>query len=321
MSNIIDITEELEGGRLDRLLKKQFPQLSHGAIQKMLRTGQIRINGKRIKGSIRLEKGQSLRIPPRTSEEEVPKKKAIYLTQKEKQLLKDLMLYEDKDMIVLDKPSGLATQGGSKTLQHVDRLMEGMIDENGIKPKLVHRLDKNTSGLLLLAKTDKMATYLARAFQEKKIEKTYWAITIGVPKPLEGEIDLPLLKKRGDIGEQMVVDHKDGKKAITRYRVIDHAHKKAAWLEMVPLTGRTHQLRAHCQAMGTPVQGDRKYGRRKDFLKGDDISELMHLHARTLKVPMPSGKIMSFQSPLPDHMKQTFKALGFKETDAKETKP
>jgi 23S rRNA pseudouridine955/2504/2580 synthase len=211
---------------------------------------------------------------------------------------------------MLNKPPGLATQGGTKTVQHLDRLLDGLADEAGQRPKLVHRLDKDTSGVLLVARSARAAGHFAKAFSGRTARKVYWALITGVPSAEEGLIDAPLAKQPGTGGEKMHVDEENGLPAKTRYRLIDRAGNRAAWVELQPLTGRTHQLRAHMAAIGHPIVGDAKYGGAEAFLTGG-ISRKMHLHARRLKIDGLDGKPIDYTAELPPHFTESLATLGF----------
>lgn len=301
--------------RLDRWFKRHFPDLSHGHLEKFLRKGHIRVDGKRAKSNTRIEEGQSIRIPPL---EQVmahkPKwKPKIEVSERDIEALRQSILHQDDHIIAINKPAGLAVQGGTGTHKHVDAMLDGLQFEKKERPKLVHRLDKDTSGVLLLARTTKAATALTQAFKTKEVMKIYWAVVVGVPRPRHGRIDIPLEKRPGHKGEQMVADE-EGKKAITYYHVIENAARKAAWLAMMPETGRTHQLRVHCAEMGTPVLGDGKYGGKEAFFEGaEGVANQLHLHAKGLRIFHPGGGILEVSAPLPDHMKATWKYLGFDE--------
>ena len=220
-----------------------------------------------------------------------------------------MVIYEDPTAFVLNKPPGLATQGGTKTHQHLDRLLDGLEDDAGNRPKLGHRLDKDTSGALLVAKTARSAGHFAKSFSSRTARKVYWALIVGVPSLDEGLIDAPLAKQPGTGGEKMHIDEENGSPARTRWRVIDRAGNRAAWVELQPLTGRTHQLRAHMAAIGHPIVGDAKYGGPEAFLTGG-ISRKMHLHARRIRIDGPNG-VIDVTADLPPHIAETLGTLGF----------
>jgi 23S rRNA pseudouridine955/2504/2580 synthase len=224
--------------------------------------------------------------------------------------LRDLVIHRDEAAIVINKAPGLAVQGGSNTARHVDGLLDGLRFGNDERPRLVHRLDKDTSGVLLIARTAAAATFFSRAFHDKTTRKIYWAIVTGLPNPRQGRIDLALAKGPGKGGERVRADD-DGKDAVTYYTVVDAAGDRASWLAMLPLTGRTHQLRAHCAAIGTPVLGDGKYGGAAAHLSGVGAAHRLHLHARTLEIPHPDGYVLKVTAPLPPHMQQMWEFLGF----------
>jgi len=312
MSNVqnIEVAEADDGIRLDRWFKRHYPALKHGRLEKLLRTGQIRIDGSRVKANARMEAGQTVRVPPLEDEDTAPRKERERISPEDKEFIRSLVFFENNELIAINKPPGLAVQGGTKTTRHIDGMLEGLRPKDGERPKLVHRLDKDTSGVLVLAKTAKSAAKLAKAFQGRDIEKIYWCLTAGVPHPLQGTIDLPLAKRdAGKGGEQMVPakrDEADALKAITHYAVVENTGKKAAWVAVMPVTGRTHQIRAHLAAIDIPVVGDGKYGGEAAFL-GGNISKKLHLHARRLA--LPGGLVLT--APLTGHMKKAWQFLGF----------
>ena len=225
--------------------------------------------------------------------------------------LKAKIIYQDDDIIIINKPSGLAVQGGSRLNSNLDDMLKALYFEKNEKPRLVHRLDKDTSGVLLIARHAPAARALAKSFQSKEIRKIYWAIVVGVPSKERGLIDLKLTKKIGVGGEKVIASVKNGKTSQTIFRIVDFAGDQAAWLVFEPLTGRKHQLRAHAVTLGTPILGDGKYGQRKAFLKNDQIATRLHLHARGMKFIHPAGHKMEILAPVPDYITQTFKVLGF----------
>lgn len=310
----IEIAPADAGVRLDRWLKRRFPDVPHGHFQKWLRTGQVRIDGKRAKANVRLEAGQLVRVPPvgqperSTNTPYVPR--PIPVGKEEADDLLGRILYRDDDIIAFDKPAGLAVQGGTGTHRHLDGMLDLFRFDAPDRPRLVHRLDRDTSGVLLLARSPQVAAYLTEAFRTRSVRKLYWALVIGLPVPFSGRIALKLSKRPGRGGEKMEPDEAGGKRAETLYHVIDRAGRKAAWLAMEPLTGRTHQLRAHALALGTPIVGDGKYGGQVAFLEGEGIGSGLHLLARTIRFRHPSGKIMDISARLPEHMRQTWTWLG-----------
>jgi 23S rRNA pseudouridine955/2504/2580 synthase len=226
-------------------------------------------------------------------------------------MLRDAVLHRDDGVIVLNKPPGLAVQGGSGTERHLDGLLDALRFGSEIRPRLVHRLDKETSGVLVIARTVAAAAFLTRAFRDKTTRKIYWAIVVGLPKPLQGRIDLSLAKRLGREGERVRADVEDGKRAVTYYRVIDNVGGKASWLALQPVTGRTHQLRAHCAAIGTPILGDGKYGAAAAHLAGVPGAKRVHLHARAIAIPHPLGGTLRVTASLPRHMRQSWEFFGF----------
>jgi 23S rRNA pseudouridine955/2504/2580 synthase len=301
--------------RLDRWFKQHFPGVTHARLQKWLRTGQVRVDGKRAKASVRLVPGQVIRVPPGADDRPPDAKKSSAPSQAvgeaDRAALLEAVLYRDDDVIVIDKPPGLAVQGGSKTRRHLDGMLDVLRFDAKEKPRLVHRLDKDTSGVLVLARTRQSAAYLTRAFRTRDVHKLYWAIVVGVPKLKSGVIEAALVKGKRPDGERMAADPEGGKAAKTIYRVIDHAGRRAAWLELEPLTGRTHQLRIHCAEIGTPILGDGKYGGGGAFLDGIMAARKIHLHARAISLPSADGRTISIEAPLPDYMAETWRSLGF----------
>ena len=300
--------------RLDRWFKRHLPDISFNQVSRWARTGQLRLDGKRATPGDRIASGQIIRLPP---PEAAPVKTARPsrpppnpLSEDEIEFVRSLVVAEGPDWLVLDKPPGLATQGGTKTKNHLDRLLSGLADDAGNRPKLVHRLDKDTSGVLLVAKTARAAAHFAKAFAGRGATKIYWALVTGVPSIEDGLIDLPLAKQPGTGGEKMHVDMEEGQPAKSRYRLIERAGNRAAWMELRPLTGRTHQLRAHTSAIGHPIVGDAKYGGPEAFLTGG-ISRKMHLHARRLKIEAPGGKTIDVTVEPPQHFAESLAALGF----------
>ncbi len=226
-------------------------------------------------------------------------------------LLRDAVLYRDDYAIVINKPAGLAVQGGSNTERHVDALLDTLRFDSAERPRLVHRLDKDTSGVLLIARNAAAASFFARAFRDKTARKIYWAIVVGLPTPAQGRISLALAKGGGPGRERVYADAEDGKSAVTYYRVIDNAGARASWLALLPVTGRTHQLRAHCAALGTPILGDGKYGGSAAQLPGGGAAHQLHLHARSLSLPHPNGGTLNVTAPLPPHMRRMWEFFGF----------
>ncbi|HSD35115.1 MAG TPA: RluA family pseudouridine synthase [Alphaproteobacteria bacterium] len=306
----LTVTQDETDLRLDRWFKRRFPTLGHGRLEKLLRTGQVRVDGRRAKASMRLEPGQSVRVPPLGIEAPAPKRR-VEIDPGEASDLKRRVLYKDAWLIALDKPAGLAVQGGTRTERHLDAMLDALRFDAEERPKLVHRLDRDTSGVLLLARTTPAARALAEAFRHKDARKLYWAVTVGVPERSSGTIDLPLAKLAGARGERVAADQEEGLRAVTRWRVVERAGREAAWLALMPETGRTHQLRVHCAALGAPILGDFKYGGREAALPGGTENPKLHLHARAIRMPHPKGGAIEVEAPLPGHMRETFAFLGF----------
>ena len=316
------VVEDVDDGiRLDIWIKKHYPGVAFGILQKILRTGQVRVDSKRVKGNLRLVTGMKIRIPPQLAfapPPDAPREKK--LTQKEIDFIKSLVIYEDDAVIVLNKPAGIAVQGGSKQGgRHLDRYLDALA-KNGERPKLVHRLDLDTSGVLLLARTVKAARALGDMFKGREIRKHYWAIVSPAPPRDKGLIDVPIGKAVGDGGERvMALDEDEGKRSITLFRVLERASKKVAFVAFWPKTGRTHQIRVHAELARMPIIGDPKYGL-DDENHGDILDELrdlpqrLHLHARRIILPyvVPGGrKKLDITAPLDDELETTWKYFGF----------
>ena len=304
-----------DGVRLDKWFKRRWPHLNHIMIQKLARSGQIRVDGGRVKPDTRLAAGSQVRVPPLPDAGEIGEKREG-LSPRDIAYAKSLVLYEDEEVLALNKPSGLAVQGGTKTTKHVDRLLSAW-GEGVDRPRLVHRLDRDTSGVLLLGKTPNAAARLAGAFAKRRAQKIYWAIVVGNPKPPKGHIDLPLVKK--GVGDREMVVPADPKEfgaepAETDYSTIARAAHRAAWLALRPYTGRTHQLRAHMLAIGHPILGDPKYGDEASGELSDGIK--LQLHARRLIVPHPSAGQLILEAPLSAEMRAGFDRFGFDEHEA-----
>ncbi|OYW45578.1 MAG: RNA pseudouridine synthase [Sphingomonadales bacterium 12-68-11] len=305
-----------DGIRLDRWFKRHLPQIGFATVSRWARTGQLRVDGGRAKPEDRLAAGQVLRVPPGG---DLPAKTAPRprpeLSDEDRALAEAMLIERTEAALVLNKPPGLATQGGTGTTQHVDRLLDAYADEGAPRPRLVHRLDKDTSGVLLVARTPGSAAFFSKRFSGRSAKKIYWALVVGVPAVGDGTIEAPLAKQPGSGGEKMHVDEENGQPAKTRYRVVDRAGNRASWVELQPLTGRTHQLRVHMAAIGHPIVGDGKYGGPDAFLTGS-ISRKMHLHARRLIIDAPKdrtggGGTIDAVAELPDHFAASMEQLGF----------
>jgi 23S rRNA pseudouridine955/2504/2580 synthase len=321
--------------RLDRWFKRRFPHVTQGAVEKMCRTGQVRVDGGRVKASDRVVPGMEIRVPP-LPVGEAPKPVESRMAKTDAGMIQDAVLWKDEHLIVLNKPAGLPSQGGSgQGERHVDALAEALKFGYKEKPKLVHRLDKDTSGVLLLARTDRVARALSEALRHREARKIYWAVVAGVPHPRQGSIKFGLVKApgrgRGGEGEKMLCVHpskvaetEGAKRAQTDYFTLWFLGARLSWMALEPVTGRTHQLRAHMAEIGHPIMGDGKYGGPGQENPGDgwgaasggDISRKLHLHARSLTIEHPITKtMMTFTAPLPDHMARTWKLMDWKETD------
>jgi 23S rRNA pseudouridine955/2504/2580 synthase len=339
---ILTVTEAEGESRLDRWLKRHFPHLTQGAVEKLCRTGQLRVDGARVKAASRLAPGMQVRVPPIPDAAPPPEpltdaETALGLPADDVRMIQGAVLWKDEHIIALNKPPGLPSQGGSgQGDRHVDGLTPALMFGYKDRPKLVHRLDKDTSGVLLLARTDRVARALSEAFRDRTTRKIYWAVVAGVPSPRKATIRFGLVKApghgRGGEGEKMLAIHpskvdatEGAKRATTDYAVIEALGSRAAWVALVPVTGRTHQLRAHMAEVGHPIIGDGKYGGSGQENLGDgwgaqlggDISRKLHLHARTISFDHPiTGKRITLTAPLPDHMARTWKTMGWREADA-----
>lgn len=304
------IAADDDGIRLDRWVKRHRPGTPHALLARWVRSGLVTLDGARADLAQRVEAGQELVLPlPPAPPAPRPARKGRPLSDADRELARSMVIHRDASALVLDKPPGLATQGGTRTESHVDGLLDALQDEAPVRPKLVHRLDKDTSGALLIARTPRAAAWFAKAFSNRSARKTYWAIVVGVPEIADGEIDLPLAKQPGTGGEKMHV-HDSGLPSRTRYRIIDRAGSAAAWVELQPLTGRTHQLRVHMAAIGHPIVGDGKYGGKGAFLTGT-ISRKLHLHSRRLRIDHPDGGALDIRAEVPEHFAASIDALGF----------
>ncbi len=302
--------------RLDRWFKVHFPQVTFAYLNKLTRTGQVRVGAGRVKTSTRLKAGDDIRVPPLAFDRrpaDAPKEDVTPLTKDERKLFQSMVIHEDKDIFVLNKPAGFAVQGGTKTFRHLDGLLMGLGQDLGERPLLVHRLDRDTSGVIVVAKRRAVAASLGRLFATRNVQKTYWAVVKGVPKPAQGKIDVALIKAKSTDGDRMRASREgeedDEQHAVTLYSVIDKASKIASWLSMKPLTGRQHQLRAHAAHIATPIFGDNKYNGDADL--PDGVENRLHLHARRIVFPHPRGGTVDITAPLPEHMARTFELLGF----------
>ena len=308
------VRAEDDGIRLDRWFKRHMPEASFAIVSRWARTGQLRVDGARATPGDRISEGQTLRVPPldiaaAKEAAKAPRPRPI-LTEDQISFAESLVIHRDAQALVINKPPGLATQGGTKTHEHVDGLLDALMFERDDRPRLVHRLDKDTSGALLLARTSRSAAHFAKSFSSRTARKVYWAIIMGVPSVEDGLIDLPLAKQPGTGGEKMHVDEKEGLPARTRYRVIERAGNRACWVELQPHTGRTHQLRVHMAEIGHPIVGDGKYGGKEAFLSGS-ISRKMHLHARRIRIDHPDGSPLDVKAEPPSHFAETLASLGF----------
>jgi len=315
----LKIAEGEAGMRLDRWFRLHYPEVGYSYLQKLLRSGQVRVDSKRVQANARLEAGQQVRVPavvrlpPKASPSLTP---PLGLSKGDRDFIESLILFEDEVVMVLNKPFGIAVQGGTGTRRHIDGLLAGMADRFGDRRRLVHRLDRDTTGVLLVAKTREAAARLGRIFQTRSAAKTYWALVKGVPKPPQGKIEAALVKAAEPDGEDRVRKARPGEQAkamhaTTHYSVIDRVAHKAAWVSLKPVTGRQHQLRAHMALIGHAIVGDNKYEGDK-VLAGSGIEAKLHLHARRLVIPHPvaGAPAIDVTAPLPEHMRKTWELLG-----------
>jgi 23S rRNA pseudouridine955/2504/2580 synthase len=308
----LSVTADEAGMRVDRFLEARFPGLSFSHIQRVIRKGELRVNGKRVDSKDRLAAGQAVRIPP--LKPEPPRPTSSQASDQTRDSLRTMTLFEDDDVLVLNKPMGLAVQGGSGTVKHIDGMLEVLRDRNGQRPRLVHRIDKDTGGCLLVAKTRFAASALAKTFRTRSAKKIYWALVAGVPKPKQGRISTFLAKdERDDASFMRVAKHGEegASHAVTYYALVETAGQKLAWLSLKPVTGRTHQLRAHMAHIGHPIVGDPKYFAKENWELPGGIQNRLHLLARRIVVPHPRGGTVDVTAPLPPHMQQSWNLLGF----------
>jgi 23S rRNA pseudouridine955/2504/2580 synthase len=310
----VAVTPDESGMRVDRFLEARFPGLSFSHIQRIIRKGELRVNGRRAQPKDRLQAGQAVRIPPLHLDQPRPVSAERAANNETRDFLRSITLHEDGDVLVLNKPMGLAVQGGSGTTRHLDGLLEVMRDAKGQRPRLVHRLDKDTAGCLLVAKTRFAAAALAKTFRTRAARKIYWALVVGVPKPRQGRISTYLAKdEREDESIMRVAKHGEegASHAVTYYAVVDTAARDLAWISLKPVTGRTHQLRAHMAHIGHPIVGDPKYFTKQNWDLPGGMQNRLHLLARRIVVPHPRGGVIDITAPLPPHMQQTWNLIGF----------
>jgi 23S rRNA pseudouridine955/2504/2580 synthase len=310
----VTVVADENGMRIDRFLEARFPGLSFSHIQRVIRKGELRVNGKRVDSKDRLETGQAVRIPPLAVAPPKPVEGTSSEADRTREFLRSITLHEDNDMLVLNKPMGLAVQGGSGTVRHLDGMLEVLRDAAGQRPRLVHRLDKDTAGCLLVAKTRFAAAALAKTFRSRAARKIYWALVAGVPKPRQGRISTYLSKEEVERDSFMrVARHGDegASHAVTYYAVVETAAQRLAWLSLKPVTGRTHQLRAHCAHIKHPIVGDPKYFDKENWELPGGLQNRLHLLARRIVVPHPRGGVVDVTAPLPPHMAQSWNLLGF----------
>jgi 23S rRNA pseudouridine955/2504/2580 synthase len=316
----VEVGQDDGVARIDRWLRRRYPHLTQGQIEKLIRTGQVRVDGARVKASDRVSPGQTVRIPPLPAV--APKPPPGALSPKDEAYVRSLVLHRDDDVIVLNKPAGLAVQGGAKTGRHLDALLDGLKFDAEKRPKLVHRLDRDTSGCLVLARHPRAAAALGEAFRDRDTDKIYWAIVLGSPRPKVGEIRGWMRKAPGardadrEMMQHCLQSDEGAVHAITQYVVLSEAAGRASWVALRPVTGRTHQLRFHMAEIGHAIAGDPKY--KCDRPTPNGLERALQLHARALRLPHPSGGELNIVAPLPPHMRSAFDLLGFDERDARD---
>ncbi len=319
--------------RLDRWLRRRFPQVSQGAVEKLCRKGEIRVDGGRVRANTRVEEGQAVRLPPLPEERGPAAPRRAKVVEADAAMIRSRVLYRDEHLIALDKPPGLASQGGSGQTRHVDGMADALRFDADEQPRLVHRLDRDTSGVMIMARNRLTAARLSEAFRDRDTRKVYWAVVAGVPHPRMGTVRYGLVKSGGggDGGERMRAVHPDevdavpgAKRATSDYAVLSNVGQRASWVALVPVTGRTHQLRVHMAEMGHPIAGDGKYGGSAQENAGDgwgagmgeEIGRMLHLHARSLRITHPmTGARLHLTAPLPPHMARTWAMLGWDAAD------
>ncbi|MCP4781003.1 MAG: RluA family pseudouridine synthase [Hyphomicrobium sp.] len=312
----IEVKGSEAGVRLDRWFRIHFPDVGHVYLQKLLRSGQVRVDSRRASAGDRLESGAQIRVPKivRVAKTNGPAASVPALSTADRDRIENMILYEDEHVLVLDKPFGLAVQGGTGTKRHIDGMLAAMADRFGERPRLVHRLDRDTTGVLLVAKHRNAAAKLGRIFQTRSAAKTYWALVKGVPRPPQGKVEAALVKVAGPGGDRvrkaLPGEQEQAMHATTHYALIDRVASKAAWVSLRPVTGRQHQLRAHMASIGHPIVGDNKYGWDQNIL-AEQIPPKLHLHARRLMLPHPiTDETIDVTAPLPEHMRATWDLLG-----------
>jgi 23S rRNA pseudouridine955/2504/2580 synthase len=305
------VNDDEDGMRLDRWFATHFPQLGFGRLQKLIRNGEVKVDKAKVTTSTRLAPGQTVRIPPIDDPETV---KPVRINSADADFLRDLILYEDNDIYVFNKPHGLAVQGGTGQARHLDGMLKSLPNSKGEAPRLVHRLDRDTSGCLIVAKTKAAASHFGTVFRSRSARKIYWAVVAGNPHPQQGEISCWLTRQSTEDGEQMVVVRNGtpgAQHSMSYYSTTDTASRRFAWVTLKPVTGRTHQLRVHMAQLGTPIIGDPRYFNIENWQGAPGLSEGLHLHARRIAIPLRNGKRIDISAPLPPHMRASFETLGF----------
>ena len=306
-----EVSADEDGMRLDRWFARHFPQVGFGRLQKLIRNGEVKVDKAKAETSTRLAQGQSIRIPPVDDPGTV---RPTRVDEGDARFLQDLILYEDDDLYVFNKPHGLAVQGGSGTVRHLDGMLKSLPNKLGEAPRLVHRLDRDTSGCLVVAKTGPAATHFGKVFMSRSARKIYWALVAGNPTPRQGEISCFIAKQVTEDGEQMVVVRNGAPGSVhslTHYSTTETASRRFAWVTLKPVTGRTHQLRVHMAQLGTPIIDDPRYFNIENWQEAPGLGQGLHLHARRIALPLRNGKRLDISAPLPPHMRESWDALGF----------
>lgn len=305
--------------RLDRWFRRHCPAVPQALLEKSLRQGKVKLDGRKAKSSDRVAAGQAIALPEAWLAEAPshrPTGKPPPVMAEDARKLEKTVLYRDADVMIVNKPPGVAVQGGTGQKHSLDAMLDVLRFDASERPRLVHRLDRDTSGCLVLARSARAAAELARLFAGRGVEKIYVALVIGLPRPLAGTIRLPLAKlergrhSRTAAYESVGIDEEAGKPAVTEYRVLEHLSDTLSWVELRPLTGRTHQLRVHMAETGHPIVGDGKYGGAKAFVRGMKLPPQLHLHAQRIIIPDLRGRRIDTQAPLPPHMRQSREMLG-----------
>ena len=317
MSGVQTITVAADDGelRLDRWFRRHFPGLAHGRLEKLLRTGQVRVDGHRAKSGDRIAPGQLIRVPPLGELAPLPRSSAPPEPRpRDIAMLERAVLHIDDDVIVIDKPPGLAVQGGTDTEHHLDAMLDALRFGAKERPRLVHRLDRDTSGVLVLARS---APRRRRARCRLSGQGDAQDLLGGGGGAAQAARAAASTRSSPSCPDPAASASRPTKRKASAPSPIiapsSHAGDKLAWLVLQPITGRTHQLRAHCVTLGTPILGDGKYGGAAAHPAGVPHARELHLHARALSLPHPAGGRLEVVAPLPPHMRETWAFFGFDE--------